>query len=361
MPAKEKSKRKRGKKFSYDPTSKSKEELVKSQKSSANPFEAYASKKFMKTSQYGNLRKEFNSAGNSNFIVDRRIGENSKNLTEEDKQKLRFKAQQLINLKKKQNKYDVMTPSANDNSLQFTHKGKTVNEANANDSDDQGDDDDYELDIANQLLQESTEGLSKKDQHLQLVEKARVEREAKRKERLELKEKTKLLDDNFAEINALLSKRKRDYESKNDPYYKNINIYQYADKTTPTTRIKTEEEIEKDKQKKLEKLRQKEEESEEESVEEVEEDDTNKKLTKKERIGKLIEKRLMKAESLRLKSKDDNNLVVSTKKTEEDGMSDLDEGESGDEQNEEEDEENEEGEEYDEENEEGDEGDEDEE
>ena len=112
-----------------------------------------------------------------------------------------------------------------------------------------------------------------------------------------------------------------------------MNIYQYADKTTPTTRIKTDEEIEKDKLKKLEKLRQKEEEEsvEEEPEEKPEENDDNKKLTKKERIGKLIEKRLMKAEALRLKSKDDSNLKVSSKKNEEDGMSDLDEGEEGEE------------------------------
>jgi len=87
---KKKVKRKKGKKFVYrNPT----EEAVKK----TNPFEDVSKKKLMKQgSKYDGVRNEFQSKNISNSFIDRRIGENSKNLSQEEKMKLRFKAQQMV-------------------------------------------------------------------------------------------------------------------------------------------------------------------------------------------------------------------------------------------------------------------------
>ena len=87
---KKKIKRKKGKKFVYrTPT----EEVAKK----TNPFEDMSKKKLMKQgSKYDGVRNEYQTKNISNTFIDRRIGENSKNLTQEEKMKLRFKAQQLV-------------------------------------------------------------------------------------------------------------------------------------------------------------------------------------------------------------------------------------------------------------------------
>lgn len=87
---KKKIKRKKGKKFVYkNPT----EESTKK----TNPFEDMSKKKLMKQgSKYDIVRNEYQTKNISNRFIDRRIGENSKNLTQEEKMKLRFKAQQLV-------------------------------------------------------------------------------------------------------------------------------------------------------------------------------------------------------------------------------------------------------------------------
>lgn len=91
---KPKVKRKRGKKFTY------KEETEKSQTKQvlSNPFEAISKKKFMKAgNQYEQLRKEYQNSSSVNSFSDRRLGESSRLLSLEDKMKMRFKAQQLVN------------------------------------------------------------------------------------------------------------------------------------------------------------------------------------------------------------------------------------------------------------------------
>ena len=247
---KSKVKRKRGKKFVYSQSTQPKNTSAPT----TNPFDVAASKKFMKTSQYDDLRKEYRSMGQNSSFVDNRIGENSKNLTEEQKQMLRFKAQQMLLHKKSKSKATINNQNS---TLTLTHKGKTINDKNANDSDSFDNEDDYEIDIAHELLQTNKEGLTKREQYAQIIEKSKQLREEKHKQRENTKDKIKQLDEDFAEINDLLKKRKRNFEMKNDEYYKNVSQYQYADKTTPTDRIKTEEEIEKDKLKKLEKLKNK--------------------------------------------------------------------------------------------------------
>ena len=87
---KKKLKRKKGKKFVY----RNPEEFKKKN----NPFEDISKKKLMKQSnKYDTVRQEFQGKNISNSFTDRRIGENSKHLTNEQKMKLRFKAQQMVN------------------------------------------------------------------------------------------------------------------------------------------------------------------------------------------------------------------------------------------------------------------------
>ena len=87
---KKKIKRKKGKKFVYrNPT----EELEKK----TNKFEDMSKKKLMKQGpKYDGVRNEFQTKNISNSFIDRRIGENSKNLSQDEKMKLRFKAQQMV-------------------------------------------------------------------------------------------------------------------------------------------------------------------------------------------------------------------------------------------------------------------------
>lgn len=87
---KKKIKRKKGKKFVYKNPS---EEVTKK----SNPFEEMSKKKLMKqSSKYDGVRNEFQTKNLSNTFIDKRLGENSKNLSHDEKMKLRFKAQQMV-------------------------------------------------------------------------------------------------------------------------------------------------------------------------------------------------------------------------------------------------------------------------
>ncbi len=87
---KKKIKRKKGKKFVY-------RNLTEEINKKSNPFEEVSKKKLMKQgSKYDGVRKEFQTKNISNTFIDRRIGENSKNLSLDEKMKLRFKAQQMV-------------------------------------------------------------------------------------------------------------------------------------------------------------------------------------------------------------------------------------------------------------------------
>lgn len=89
---KKKTKRKKGKKFVY----RNPADIIEKK---SNPFEDMSKKKLMKQGpKYDVVRKEFQTKNISNTFIDRRIGENSKNLSQDEKMKLRFKAQQMVKL-----------------------------------------------------------------------------------------------------------------------------------------------------------------------------------------------------------------------------------------------------------------------
>jgi hypothetical protein len=327
MPAKgekKKIKRKRGKKFNYNPLSVNQE--VKEVK--ANPFEAVSTQKFTKLSKNSDLKKEYRSifSNNTSNFIDKRIGENSK-LSEEEKARLRYKSFQLLNLKKKKASSGIL----GNNNMALTHKGKVIDKHNLNDEEVDEIEDDYDYDIAQELFnaENNNANLSKRELFNQLIEKSKQDREEKKKKRKVTSDKVNLLDENFAEINDLLKKRKREFERKNDDYHINITKYQYADKTTPTTRLKTDEEIEKAKQEKLKKLEKKknDETDEEDNDSENDSEEDVSRLTKKERIGKLIEKRLAKAQKIA----ETKNIVSSKKEEENDSENESDNDEDEDE------------------------------
>jgi hypothetical protein len=90
-------KRKRGKKFAFHGDAKEANELEKRAKTeNVNPFEQHSkSKRVIKDVEVRqNLIHEFQQRGRNSEFVDKRIGEKSSRLSEEDKMKLRFMKEQ---------------------------------------------------------------------------------------------------------------------------------------------------------------------------------------------------------------------------------------------------------------------------
>ena len=338
---KEKLKRKRGKKYKYDIES----EKLRGKKNlidAINPFEEMSNKKFLKssTSQFSQLIKDYRNKNNVNYFKDNRLGEGSKNLTEDQKMQMRFKAQQMLKKSKKKNKFNF--DDEDDNNIIFTHNGKKITDDDSF-SIENNDDDNYNQQMKEFMEKIDSKNLNKHEKYKEIILKSKQLKEEKQKIKEDLKNKINYLDENFSEINVLLKKRKRQFNTFNDEYDKLTKNFIYLDKTKPTDRIKTKEEIEKEKDEKLKKIEKekfKEEVDNEESEENEKENDLNEKhLTKKERIEKLIQERLSKSKKIQDKIKNNNNFEneEEEEENEEDNLDDLNE-----EKNEDEDEENEE-------------------
>ena len=302
---KQKVKRKRGKKFKYDPE-KEKEKLEKH-----NPFEEFSKKRFIKSknNEFKQLITDYQTKNNVNSFKDNRIGENSKNLTYEQKMKLRYKAQQMLKKSKKSKfAFDNDDENKNDNSdnedLKLTHKGKEIEDDMDSDSInnyENENDDEYYKEMNDYIENLNTKKLSKQERFKEIIMKSKQLKEEKQRIRENTLNKISLLNENFDEINSLLKKRKRTFNRLNDDYDRMTSNFIYSERTHPTERIKSKEEIEEEKEKKLKKL-EKERLKEEVDAEDDESyndnekndmmDDMNEKhLTKKERIEKLIQER----------------------------------------------------------------------
>ena len=306
---KEKLKRKRGKKYKYDIES----EKLRGKKNlidAINPFEEMSNKKFLKssTSQFSQLIKDYRNKNNVNYFKDNRLGEGSKNLTEDQKMQMRFKAQQMLKKSKKKNKFNF--DDEDDNNIIFTHNGKKITDDDSF-SIENNDDDNYNQQMKEFMEKIDSKNLNKHEKYKEIILKSKQLKEEKQKIKEDLKNKINYLDENFSEINVLLKKRKRQFNTFNDEYDKLTKNFIYLDKTKPTDRIKTKEEIEKEKDEKLKKIEKekfKEEVDNEESEENEKENDINEKhLTKKERIEKLIQERLSKSKKIQDKIKNDDN------------------------------------------------------
>jgi hypothetical protein len=295
-----KQKRKKGKKFVYrDPT-----QIIEKKK---NPFEELSKKKSMRlNNKYDGLVNSYQSIHSTNSFIDRRLGEHSKNLSYDDKMKMRYKSLQMTKIGKK----DKFVLDDEEGYLQ--HNGKIINDEHSQ-SDIEKSDDDYD-NYDNFMAQ--AEKKTGKQILSEIITRNKMKKEERQTLKRANKEKIDILDGGFAELSTMLKKRQRTFGKAMDKYDKNVNIYTHTnyEKTHPTDRIKTDGEIAMEKEMAL--LRKEEESEEEEKEEKVVKD---KKLTKSERISKILEERLKKA-----RKKDDNdNIVIKSKKGE--NMSDLDE------------------------------------
>ena len=342
-PHKEKAKRKRGKKFKYDPQ-KEQQKLEKH-----NPFEEFSKKKFIKknNNEFQQLITDYQTKNNVNSFKDNRIAENATNLTDDQKMKLRYKAQQMLKKSKKskfafdnedddiKNKNNLSENSEED--LKLTHKGKEIN-SDDSDSNNYGNDDneDYYSKM-NEYIEnlDNNKKLTKQEKFKEIILKSKQLKEEKQRIKENTLNKIAFLNENFNEINSLLKKRKRTFNRLNDDYDKIANNFIYSERTHPTERIKSKEEMEEEKEKKIKKLEMQrlKEEVDEEEDESYDDDKKNedlneKHLTKKERIEKLIQQRLGKAKKKMEKGFMNKNINIKEDDEEnEDGddLSDLNE------------------------------------
>ena len=337
-PHKEKAKRKRGKKFKY---SEEKEQNM------INHFEELSKKKFLKkNNNFSQLITDYQNKNNVNSFKDNRIAENATNLSLEQKMKLRYKAQQMLK-KSKKTKF-AFDDDESENDIKLTHNGKEIDD-NDNFSGNEDDEEYYkQMDdfIENNI--NSNPKLSKQEKFKEIIKKSKLLKQEKQRIKEETLNQIELLNDNFDEINSLLKKRKRTFNRFNDDYDKMTNQFIYSERTHPTERIKTADEIEEEKNNKLKKMemkRLKEEVDNEDSGSERDEngrleleDKNEKHLTKKERIEKLIQERLNKTRKVKEKKKVKEE-ESENEEDEKDSMSDLNELNNNDEEEEEEDDE----------------------
>ena len=352
-PHKEKVKRKRGNKYIV---------IQKQNKitNKENPFEEISKKKFIKynTNQYKELINDYRNKNNVNLFKDNRIGEGSKNLSEDDKMKLRYNIQQRLKKSNKKAKFlfeDEKNTKEED--LIFTHKGKKINE-NDNFEIEENDNEDYYNEMNNYIekINENPK-LTKKEKLKEIINHSKKFKEEKQRKREENTNKIEILDEKFSDLVTLLKKRQRSFNKFNDDYDRMTNNFIYLDQTHPTDTIKTQEELEEEKQYKLKKMEiQKMKEEEDESDDNntkfydkgIDEDNNDKHLTKKERIEKLIQERLSKSKEIQDKMNKGNKKIIYDKnnnnndneeneeESEEDNLDDLndEEGEEDEDENE---------------------------
>ena len=133
-------KRKRGKKFVWQ-TKTDEETSKKNKEKEVNPFEEHSkSKKFTRDlEKRQEMLQEFRKLGNNSQLIDNRIAERSSKLSEDDKMKLRYIAEQRdrainqLNTKttRKRAKFNLDSDDDNDDGDVFfgggfTHKGKPI-------------------------------------------------------------------------------------------------------------------------------------------------------------------------------------------------------------------------------------------
>jgi hypothetical protein len=228
--SKKKIKRNKGKKFVYrNPTELATKEDKK------NLFEEMSKHKFMKQGkQYQGVSEEYQNRNVTNSFVDKRIGEGSKGLSYEDKMKMRFKAQQMINLKSRKSKYSLLNEDDKGDHF-LTHRGQVLD--NENNSDFEKSDDDEIYDKMDNYMEEMDQNkgkLSRKEIIQNIINRSKVLKEEKQRIKQENRDKIQQLDDNFTELSTLLQKRGRTFSKFNDDYDRFASAFVHADKTHPT-------------------------------------------------------------------------------------------------------------------------------
>ena len=228
---KKKIKRKKGKKFVYNNPS---DGLTKDKKK--NPFEELSKKKHTKQmKEYKGILDEYKNRFTTNTFIDRRIGEHSKNLSQDEKMKLRFKAQQMINLKTKKNKFSLL--NEDDDNLGdhvLTHNGMKLDQVGFDDEMEKSDDEFFDKMDNYMEEMDNNKKLSRKEIIQNIINKSKLFKQEKQKLKKETKDQIQLLDDNFGELSTLLKKRERTFNTVRDDYDKFTKIFENSDKTHPT-------------------------------------------------------------------------------------------------------------------------------
>lgn len=236
-------------------------------------------------------------------------------------------------MKNKKDKFSLN--NLNDENENFlTHKGRKVGEAENYSDDDYVKSDDEMYDKLDNYMNEIENApdtkLSRKEIIQNIIEKSKQMKLEKQSLKRKNLEQIQLLDDNFAELSELIARRPRGVGRLNDEFERMANSYNYLDKTKPTERIKSDKEVELEKEneakKKMKQLIREDTDEEDEDQSENEENEKSQKrkkkgsddesvsedlnahpdknaesdaakrpLTKKERIIKLMEKRLNKS------------------------------------------------------------------
>ncbi len=150
-------------------------------------------------------------------------------------------------MKNKKDKFSLN--NLNDENENFlTHKGHKFNETQNYSDDDfvQSDDEMYDkLDnYMNEIEKAPDTKLSRKEIIQNIIDKSKQLKIEKQNQKRKNLEQIKLLDDNFAELSELITRRPRGVGRLNDDFERMANSYNYLDKTKPTERIKSEKEIE---------------------------------------------------------------------------------------------------------------------
>ena len=229
-------KRKRGKKFVFHGDQKQAETLQQSAESK-NPFEDHSKSKRAKKDAEARvtLVEEFRARGRTGEFVDKRIGENSSRLSEEDKMKLRFmreQKQQLqthlkVNQTRKKTKFNLDNDSDDSRDFNFlTHKGKRIEDVD--DFKDKIEDSDEDVDPADRdakkghMTEEMVNALNfgggqiknaedaenrkktREERHAEIMEKSKAYKFHAQEIKLAQQEYTRQLDDDIGELADLL-------------------------------------------------------------------------------------------------------------------------------------------------------------
>mmetsp|Transcript_36848 Transcript_36848/g.56409 ORF Transcript_36848/g.56409 Transcript_36848/m.56409 type:complete len:304 (-) Transcript_36848:350-1261(-) len=229
-------KRKRGKKFVFL-GDKQQAENQEKQEQESNPFEDHTkSKRARKDAEVREeLLHEFKNRGRTSEFVDRRIGEKSVKMSDEDKMKLRFMAEQKsmlekhtqnVSLTRKKNKFNLGDSDDDTNFNFLTHKGRRIEDFDdldkvSNSSDEYEDRDMQKGIMTEEMVRELNFGGGEQEhqteEELKNSKKTREERHAEIMQKSkafklhhqEIKEATvaatKELDNDLAEVAGLLN------------------------------------------------------------------------------------------------------------------------------------------------------------
>lgn len=229
---KKKTKRNKGRKFVYR---KPEETATPAKK---NLFEEMAKTKFRKQGkQFAESVNDYNSRNDANTFVDKRLGEGAKNLSKDEKMKMRFKAQQLINMKSRKNKFSLLNDEDDGGLNELTHRGRLIGEDVSDDQLDRSDDENYNMmeNYMEELDRQNENGkLSRKEIIQNMINRTKQLRQEKQRVKDENRERIETLDDNFSELNSLLKKRGRSFNKKTDDYDMYASKFSYTEKTHPT-------------------------------------------------------------------------------------------------------------------------------